>query len=267
MTNKELLENYKKHLKVNGRAERTIKNHLCRVNSFLKENEANNITPQIIQDYFLKLQDKLQPSSINQHRNTLKVFLKFLKKDIILPDKLKTRNKLIDYIDLKYFEDEIVAMSECIFMNPTKMEAILYLLFYTGIRVGEIDYIKRGDINLEERKIKIYGEKTKEERIVKFNETTKNVFNSYFMTEPEERNAFNIKSGGVRKICEKLDKNLDKHIYPHLFRHSFAIMLAKKGVGLEALRKLLGHSDIKTTAIYLRYKDNDISEIYDKYID
>ena len=44
-------------------------------------------------------------------------------------------------------------------------------------------------------------------------------------------------------------------------------MLAKKGVGLETLRKLMGHADLKTTTIYLRYKDDDISEMYDKYID
>ncbi len=266
MKNKKLLEEYEKYLKVNGRAERTIKNHLCRVKSFLEEINVDNITPQAIQDYFLKLQTELQPSSINQHRNTLTVFLRFLQKNIKLPDKLKTTNKLIDYIDPDYFKNEIITMSECIFDNPTKPIAILYLLFYTGIRVGEIDYIKRDDINLEARKIKIYGEKTKEERIVKFNETTKEVFKAYFMIE-EETNAFNIKSAGVRKICEKLNKNLDKHIYPHLFRHSFAIMLAKKGVGLETLRKLMGHSDLKTTAIYLRYKDDDISEMYDKYID
>jgi len=267
MKNKELLEEYEKYLKVNGRAERTIKNHLCRVNYFLEEIEVNNITPKLIQDYFLKLQDKLQPSSVNQHRNTLKVFLRFLQKDIELPDKLKTVNKLIDYIDPDYLKNEVIPMCECIFTNPTKTIAILYLLFYTGIRVGEINYIKRENIDLETRKIKIYGEKTKEERIVKFNETTESAFKTYFMTEPEEKNAFNIKSGGVKQICKKLDKNLDKHIYPHLFRHSFAIMLAKKGIGLETLRKLLGHSDIKTTAIYLRYKDDDISEMYDKYID
>ena len=182
MKNRKRLEEYEKYLKVNGRAKRTIKNHLCRISSFLEEIDVDNITPQAIQDYFLKLQAELQPSSVNQHRNTLTVFLRFLQKEIELPDKLKITNKLIDYIDLPYFEKEIIPMSECVFDNPTKTIAILYLLFYTGIRVGEIDYIKRDNINLEIRKIEIYGEKTKEERIVKFNETTRSAFETYFKT-------------------------------------------------------------------------------------
>ena len=218
MTNKEILNEYIKYLKVNGRDKNTIINHLSRIEQFLKKVKIEQINNKTIQDYFLELQNRLKPSSINEHILTLRVFFRFIKKDIELPDRQKTDKKIVECITPEYFENEIIPMAECLFYAPLdKTKAILYFLFYTGIRLGELTHLKRNDIDLEKREAKIYGEKTHTERKVKFTDEVATIIERYFLSEPEEQNAFNIGREGVRHIFVKLDKHLDKRIYPHLF--------------------------------------------------
>jgi integrase len=65
----------------------------------------------------------------------------------------------------------------------------------------------------------------------------------------KENNA--LTKGGLSKIFSKLSKSLNKRIYPHQLRHSFATLVIDKNGDLFTLKELLGHSNIKTTAIYL----------------
>jgi len=64
----------------------------------------------------------------------------------------------------------------------------------------------------------------------------------------------------IRIRTEK--SGLNKLITPHSFRRSFATLLNSKKCNLTTIQKLLGHSDINTTAAYIH---NDYQAIYDDY--
>ena len=139
--------------------------------------------------------------------------------------------------------------------------AIITLLLGTGIRVSELCNIKLKDIDLLEKKLKIFGKGSKErilylgnsnvvqlcQMYLTYNNTCKK--NEYFFL-----NKFNKKLSEqtVRILLKKIESELElsTHITPHMFRHTFATTLLEKGVDIRYIQNILGHSSISTTQIY-----------------
>ena len=73
---------------------------------------------------------------------------------------------------------------------------------------------------------------------------------------------------GKRKICARWLRKftarlaekagLNKRGHPHLFRHTFATDMLRQGVNLPTIQKMMGHTDISTTQIYLSVYDEDV---------
>ena len=55
---------------------------------------------------------------------------------------------------------------------------------------------------------------------------------------------------------------VNKDVHTHTFRHSFAINSVRHGVDIRRLQQVLGHSNINTTAVYLRFNDQDLQDVY-----
>ena len=138
---------------------------------------------------------------------------------------------------------------------------IIELLFSTGIRISELCNIKIGDINLQERSLRIFGKGSKErilylgndqviELIKKIVELNKNIQDIDFLF----LNKFNtqLSEQSVRILLKNIEKelNLSIHITPHMFRHTFATTLLEKEVDIRYIQNILGHSSISTTQIY-----------------
>ena len=73
----------------------------------------------------------------------------------------------------------------------------------------------------------------------------------------------------IFKIIKQLKEycNITKNISPHTFRHSFATHLVDGGANLIEIQKLLGHSDISTTEIYVHLSKEFIDSEYMKAFD
>ena len=263
------LDEYKNWLILKGNSEKTIENYLCKVAKFLEFLKDKQINQKNVNEFFLDLKNKISDSSFNNYRMIIKSYLFFKQLKIAIPPKVKTKRKIPKTITLEYFEKEIIPTIQVLKKNSLQIKAILYFMFFTGIRVGEIDYLKREHINLTRCIAKIYGKKTKEEREVIFSDKTRDILEAYFSSEPETINAFNMTSKAIQKMFERLKSYFKKDINfnPHLLRHSFGRYMISKGIDSEELRKLMGHSDIKTTQIYLSSIGiEDIKKKYDKLI-
>ena len=261
-----ILEEYKNYLEINGSSSLTIKNYIGRIQKFLKKVTIKEITEKKVMSFILELDKISKPSTSNGYRASISSFLKFLKKDIAIPKLLKLDKTLPDSISEEYFKKEIIPVVECIFEKPLKVKAILYFAFYTGVRRRELANLKREHIDLTSRTAKVYG-KRKKERIIFFTKEVAEILRSYFASENEETNAFNIGNAGLGDIFERAKPYFKKINFRfYLLRHSFATMFVNNGGDIAILSRILGHNSITTTMRYIGVETTKMKEIYDRNI-
>lgn len=137
--------------------------------------------------------------------------------------------------------------------------AIIDLLISTGFRVGELVKLNRNDINFEERECIVLGKGDKERKVY-FDAKTKVHLTQYLDMRSDTNPALfvglnapwnGLSIAGVEKFLSNLgDKSHVHHVHPHKFRRTMATMAIEKGMPIEPVQKLLGHTKIDTTLHY-----------------
>lgn len=154
-------------------------------------------------------------------------------------------------------------------------KAMLELLYATGMRVTELISLKVSDVNLVLNFIVCQDNRKK--RVIPIEDVAKKALDTYIkdvrknICNDSEYLFTNLKGEqmtrqGFWKLIKAYAKKagIDKDITPHMIRHSFASHLVTNGADLKAVQEMLGHSDISTTQIYMRTRQNKIKEEYDK---
>lgn len=140
------------------------------------------------------------------------------------------------------------------------------LMYKCGLRVSEVCRLKRENIDLNNQIITIrQGKGMKDRRTVIPNDFLyylelycKKLDNYLFKTyrgHISERSFEEVLKRAVKKA------NISKHLTCHDLRHSFAVNVVNKNIDIEELRKMLGHSKLTTTQIYLQCKTQKLTQI------
>jgi len=281
MKKQEFLKKFKDYLLLNGKTLSTTTTYLSHVKSFIDYLNINNIqlstittTPTttlegVVGRYILDRGSRCSIKTTNNDTMVVDWLLKYFNLEIKTPKLRRAIQKLPEHIDLTFLEEEVIPLiDEDTFRNPEKAIAVLYLLFFTGIRQSELICLRRENFDFEKRTLKIFEVKKKRERMVFFNQKVSEAVQRYFGTEEEEQNAFNLGSQGVSYIFRKLREvgRFEINLHPHLLRHSFSIYVLEQGIDLATLSELLGHENIATTMIYAKKTNTKLKEIYDKHI-
>ena len=141
--------------------------------------------------------------------------------------------------------------------------AIIYTLIFTGIRAQELLNLNCEDIRLEDRSLLIkFGKGNKErliplldyqhmdalEKYLKDRDRLKRVSPRFFLQVRSDRP---MTYKALQLLVEKLRVRSGIYFFPHMLRHTFATLMLEGGADLVAIKDMMGHSDIKTTMIYL----------------
>lgn len=241
--------------------------------------EDEKITTQDVVSYLMQLgKEKLTPATINLHRAALMSYFRFTcqfygRKEnpvaIIAP--LKEAPKLFGTIS----ENE---MLQILSKMPTSTDIeirdklILTILYHCGLRVSELVALNRNDMNEEQQVFTVFG-KGRKKRVVPFSDEILNLINNKLYKIPYNGYIINNCSDGEQlttiQIRYIVKKNLLPFVrkdkaHPHALRHAFATTLLNNGMGIESISKLMGHSSINTTVIYLSLSMDKISNLYHK---
>lgn len=144
---------------------------------------------------------------------------------------------------------------------------IVAILAETGLRVSEFLSIRIRDIDFSQGSLRVVGKYGKE-RIVFLGPISMSIIAEYLRenppTSPDER-LVKISYQAVYKRLKRLAlrAGIDpKLVRPHILRHTFATEALRRGMSLPALQRILGHSDIKVTQLYLHLTVDDIRAEY-----
>jgi site-specific recombinase XerD len=151
------------------------------------------------------------------------------------------------------------------FAVALKVRTIFVVLLNTGLRVSELCDLKLSDI--QGGVITVQWGKGSKRREVPINEQAQGAFDCWLQVRRSESDFVFVTSEGRmgRKVVHwhivGLGKAVGIGLKPHMLRHTFGKMLADKGVGLDRIAKLMGHSNINTTAIYTMPSLADLREV------
>lgn len=141
-------------------------------------------------------------------------------------------------------------------------KALLEFGIAVGARISEFTYVKMTDLDMPNKKVKIYGKG--KERIQDLTDTAVDILTKYLAERAKITKCdylFITEQGEQLKYPYYAIKPLIGDLTPHQFnRHSLAIGLIRNGMDLYQVSKVLRHSSINTTAIYLSAEDPSIQE-------
>jgi len=189
--------------------------------------------------------------------------------------------------DLKgYLEPEQV---ERVIAVANPRDALLVRIpWRTGVRVSELIGIRIQDIDFDNRAIVIKVQKMRKRdgkaierrRVVPIDQGTLDMVRGYlewrkqfpykgdllFPITRQRVDQVYWKLGRRAGITKVGDPTVSKHtkLHPHVLRHSFSIHAIKRGMSIERLQKILGHSSPTTTSVYLQFSLKDLHEDYDR---
>lgn len=153
--------------------------------------------------------------------------------------------------------------------------AMVDLLASTGMRVGELVGLNRGDIDFEARECIVRGKGDKERKVY-FDARAKTHLLAYLESRCDSESALFVSLGkpyrrfeisGVESRLRKLGERAGvKQVHPHKFRRTLATRAIDKGMPIEQVQVLLGHSKIDTTLCYAMVDQDNVKLSHRKFI-
>lgn len=266
--------------KIEGCSDRTLKYYRVTVEHMMRQilSPIRKITTEEIRAYLVDYQKINNCSKVtvdNIRRNISSFFSWLEEEDYILKSPMKRIHKIKTKTVVKNtISDEDIEKLRDHCSNIRDL-AMIDLLYSTGMRVGELVNLNIDNVDMEQRECIVYGKGDKERKVY-FDAKAKihllNYLNSrsdtnpaLFVTldAPHER----LKISGVEIRIRELGRKLGlERIHPHKFRRTMATRAIDKGMPIEQVQKILGHSQIDTTMQYAIVNQTNVKISHQKFI-
>ena len=280
ISNDEFLKMFLDAKRIEGCSDRTIKYYRVTIEHLLKNvvSPIRKITTEMMRAYLVDYQkiNTCGKTTVDNIRRNISSFFSWLEEeDYILKSPMRRIHKIKTQKTVKNIisDEEIEKLRDnCKNIRDT---AMIDLLYSTGIRVGELVKLNIEDIDFSERECVVFGKGDKERRVY-FDAKSKIHLKNYIESRKDNNPALfvtlnapydRLKISGVEIRIRELGRmlNLEK-VHPHKFRRTMATRAIDKGMPIEQVQKILGHSQIDTTMQYAIVNQNNVKASHRKYI-
>ena len=280
VTNDEYLQLFLDAKRIEGCSERTIQYYSVTVDKMLQkiQTPGRKISTEEIRKYLVdyqKINDCSKVTVDNVRRNISSFFSWLEEEDYILKSPMRRIHKIKTKQPVKeIISDEAIEMLRDHCQCPRDL-AMIDLLYSTGIRVGELVNLNISDVDFEARECVVFGKGDKERRVY-FDAKAKLHLLNYLSERKDNNPALfvtldapydRLKISGVEIRIRTLGRKLNmEKIHPHKFRRTMATRAIDKGMPIEQVQKLLGHSQIDTTMQYAIVNQTNVKTSHQKFI-
>jgi integrase/recombinase XerD len=249
---------------------KTQENYQSSVKSFLYKfkdaKEPSRISTQEIKEYLCTF------DTINTRNHKLCAIKSFYEITVGMPLKLDKIpfSKKDKKLPIVLSVEEIQKMFDV--CDNLKHKVILSLLYSCGLRVSELINLKWENIDRSRMIINIIKAKGNKDRQVMLSSDLIPLLEKYYFqykpkeyvlngqfTEKELRYSERSVGEVIKQLATKA--GISKRVYTHLMRHCSFTHMVESGCDINLIRELAGHSNVKTTNIYLHISHNHISKI------
>ncbi len=278
--NYDYLEMFIAAKKIEGCSDRTVSYYKSTVEHLLEsiDTPIRKISTDEIRSYLAKYQEKggCSKTTVDNIRRNISSFFSWLEEeDYILKSPMKRIHKIKTMQPVKEtISDELIERLRDACLCKRDL-AMVDLLYSTGIRVGELVHLNVADISFEERECVVFGKGDKERKVY-FDAKAKLHLQDYLKERKDDNPALfvtldaphkRLKISGVEIRIRNLGRSINaERIHPHKFRRTMATRAIDKGMPIEQVQKILGHSQIDTTMQYAMVNQSNVKNAHRKYI-
>lgn len=266
--------------------DKTIKAYRIDLQQFCDFIQSDVPQKRHIEDYITNLHKTYKQKTIKRKLASVKAFYNYLEEEEYIAEsplrKIKVKFKEEIVLPRIIMREEIESLLNYMYRSENKTEkysfwlrdiAVVETFFATGARVYEISNMKKECIDLNSGLICLKGKGNKERYIQIGSADVLELLKKYYKTNEDVINKsgyFFINNRGTRFSEQSIRIMLKKYaaeagikrkITPHMFRHSVATFLIEEEVDISCVQRILGHSSIKTTQIYIHVAAKRQAEI------
>ncbi len=280
ISNDDLVKMFIAAKKVEGCSERTLNYYQTTLLKVLGrfDKHLTHITTDDLRAYLSDYQERrgCSKANIDNIRRILSSFFAWLEEEnYILKSPVRRIHKIktVKVVKETYSDEALEQMRD----NCTNGRdlAMIDLLASTGMRVGELVRLNRSDVNFESRECIVFGKGSKE-RPVYFDARTKIHLKNYLESRTDANPALfvslqnphnRLHISGVEIRLRNMGNRLGiPKVHPHKFRRTLATRAIDKGMPIEQVQQLLGHSKIDTTMEYAMVDQNNVKISHRRFI-
>ena len=268
----------------------SYKTDLSQFAKFIKDSyeleDIKEVSHLYIRSWVVSLMENgIDPKSVNRKITALRSFYKFLiKTEVIDKNPMlkiqapKVSKKLPEFLDEKKMDVLFDNMSNGGDLYEEARDFLILDFFYrTGVRLSELVELKINNVNLHNLTITVTGKRNKVRQIPitigfkqdleKYLKLRKDFLSSlnldchYFFTDNKGNKMYPVFVYRIVKTNIKM-VSTGKKKSPHILRHTFATTMLNNGADINAIKELLGHSNLSATQVYTHNTIEKLKEVY-----
>lgn len=276
LSNEEIVKEFEATLEASGASKETIRAYMAAIRDFLSFTNNKPLREVTLRDVINWRNTRLRTGfpgaktnssskwqvTLHYYSILLRRFLQWLGLRVKVPGGKRVPPR-IEVLN----EDELKKLFGA--AKKPQDRLILTLLASTGLRSRELLELRVEDIDFTNRVIKVRSAKYGKERLVTAPQEVFDELAAWIklnQLKPGDR-IFKLSYTGLYKKIKRLAEKAGiepARVRPHVLRHTFATLAIRRGLSLPSLQRLLGHSDIRTTQVYLHLTIDDIKREYDE---